>query len=182
MISWPEPRRVHTDPRPRSGPLEASSPRRHHGAGHQAVPTPERTTSPVRHKNIALVGKAAIRELWPHWSRDSHSRRDSASMGVAVGVAVGVRYRSITHFLLPAILVSISFDLPNIWYLNLSSSPLFYLWPSMPPLLLAKAAFIPIDSLQLIYALAYGVVAVGAALFWASRAIDRFVVRGELAA
>ena len=49
-------------PRPRSGPLETSSHRRHHGAGHQAVPTPERTMSPVRHKNIALVGKAAIRE------------------------------------------------------------------------------------------------------------------------
>ncbi len=29
---------------------------------HQAVPTPERTMSPVRQKNIALVGKAAIRE------------------------------------------------------------------------------------------------------------------------
>ncbi len=47
---------------PRSGPLETSSHRRHHGAGHNEVPTPERTMSPVRHKNIALVGKAAIRE------------------------------------------------------------------------------------------------------------------------
>ncbi len=63
MISFPALRPGHTDPRPRSGPLETSSPRRHHGAGHQAVPTPERTMSPVRHKNIALVGKAAIREL-----------------------------------------------------------------------------------------------------------------------
>jgi len=104
-----------------------------------------------------------------------------ATMGVAVGVAVGVRYRSITHFLLPAILVSISFDLPNIWYLNLSSSPLFYLWPSMPPLLLAKAAFLPVDTWQLVYAFTYGVLAVAGALFWASRSIDRFVVRGELA-
>ena len=104
-----------------------------------------------------------------------------ATMGVAVGVAVGVRYRSITHFLLPAIFVSLSFDLPNIWYLNLSASPLFYLWPSMPPLLLAKAAFMPVDPLQLVYAFSYGALAVGGALFWASRSIDRFVVRGELA-
>ena len=102
-----------------------------------------------------------------------------ASMGVAVGVAVGVRYRSITHFLLPAILLSLTFDLPNIWYLNLSSSPLFYLWPSMPPLLLAKAAFMPVDPIQLIYAFVYGALALAAALFWASRSIDRFVVRGE---
>lgn len=104
-----------------------------------------------------------------------------ASMGIAVGVAIGVRYRSITHFLLPAILASVSFDLPNIWYLNLSASPLFYLWPSMPPLLLAKAAFMEVDTLQLVYAFVYGLVAVAAALFWASRAIERYVVRGEIA-
>ncbi len=102
-----------------------------------------------------------------------------ASMGVAVGVAVGVRYRSITHFLLPGILASLASDLPNFWYFEIWPSPLFYLWPSMPPLLLAKNAFLPVDSLQLVYAFAYGPLVVGAALFWASRSIDRFVVRGE---
>ena len=102
-----------------------------------------------------------------------------ASMGVGVGVAVGVRYGSITQFLLPGILASLAFDLPTIWYFELWPSPLFYLWPSMPPLLLAKTAFLPVDPLQLVYAFAYGTLIVGAALFWASRAIDRFVVRGE---
>ena len=47
---------------PRSRHLEASSHRRHHGAGRHAVPTPERTMTPVRHKIRALVGEAAIRE------------------------------------------------------------------------------------------------------------------------
>ena len=102
-----------------------------------------------------------------------------ASMGVAVGVAVGVRYRSITHFLLPGILASLAFDLPNFWYFEIWPTSLFYFWPSMPPLLLAKNAFLPVDSLQLVYAFAYGTLVVGAALFWASRSIDRFVVRGE---
>ncbi len=104
-----------------------------------------------------------------------------ASMGVAIGVVVGVRYSSITRFLPPAIVASLAFDVPNIWYLELWPSPLFYLWPSMPSLLLAKAAFIPVDPLQLVYAFGYGTLAVGAALMWASRAIDRFVVRGEFA-
>ena len=105
-----------------------------------------------------------------------------ASMGVAVGVAVGVRFRSITRFLVPAIGLSLAFDLPNIWYFELWPSPRFYLWPSMPPLLLAKAAFLEVEPLQLVYALLYGALVVGAALIWASRSIDRFVVRGELAA
>ncbi len=104
-----------------------------------------------------------------------------ASMGVAVGVAVGVRYRSITHFLLPGIFASLAFDLPNFWYFEIWPSPLFYLWPSMPPLLLAKTAFVSTEPLQLIYAFVYGALVVGVALFWASRSIDRFVVRGEFA-
>ena len=104
-----------------------------------------------------------------------------ASMGVGVGVAVGVRYGSITHFLLPGILASLAFDLPNIWYFELWPSRLFYLWPSMPPLLLAKTAFLPVEPLQLLYAFVYGTLVVCAALFWASRSIDRFVVRGEFA-
>ncbi len=105
-----------------------------------------------------------------------------ASMGVAVGVAVGVRFRSITRFLVPAIGLSLAFDLPNIWYFELWPSPLFYLWPSMPPLLLAKAAFLEVEAMQLVYAFRSGGLVVGAALIWASRSIDRFVVRGELSA
>ena len=102
-----------------------------------------------------------------------------ASMGVGVGVAVGVRYSSITRFLFPGILASLAFDFPNFWYFEIWPTSLFYLWPSMPPLLLAKSAFFAVEPLQLVYAFVYGPLVVGAALVWASRSIDRFVVRGE---
>ena len=102
-----------------------------------------------------------------------------AGLVAAVGVALAVRYRSITEFLLPVAAFTMAFDLPVLWYLELWPSPFFYLWPSMPSLILAKAAFMPVAPLQLVYACTYGVLAVGAAVFWASRAIDRFVVRGE---
>ena len=62
MISRITLRPGHTYFGPRSRPWETSSHRRHHGAGHQAVPTPERTMSPVRQIKRALVGEAAIRE------------------------------------------------------------------------------------------------------------------------
>jgi fluoroquinolone transport system permease protein len=104
-----------------------------------------------------------------------------ASIGVGVGVAVGVRYSSITRFLFPGILASLAFDLPNFWYFEIWPTSLFYLWPSMPPLLLAKSAFFEVEPLQLVYAFVYGPLIVAAALFWASRSIDRFVVRGEFA-
>ena len=104
-----------------------------------------------------------------------------AGLVAAVGVVVGVRCRSITHFLLPVVAATLVLDLPVIWYLEFWPSPLFYLWPTMPSLLLAKAAFLPVDTLQLVYACVYGVLAIGAAVFWALRSLDRFVVRGELA-
>ena len=103
-----------------------------------------------------------------------------AGLVAAVGVAVGVRYRSITQFLFPAVVLSAAFDLPVLWYLELWPSPLFYLWPTLPSLLLAKAAFLPVEPFQLAYGCSYGVLAVGVAFFWALRSLDRFVVRGEL--
>jgi len=103
-----------------------------------------------------------------------------AGLVAAAGVAVVVRYRSMTRFLFPGVLFTLAFDLPVLWYLELWPTPLFYLWPTMPSLLLAKAAFLPVEPLQLVYACVYGVLALGAAMFWASRALDRFVVRGEL--
>jgi hypothetical protein len=62
MISRRMSRPGQSDHGPRNGHLETSSPRRHHGAGRHAVPTPERTMSPVWHTKRALVGEAAIRE------------------------------------------------------------------------------------------------------------------------
>ncbi len=103
-----------------------------------------------------------------------------AGLVAAAGVAVAVRCRSITDFLLPLIGLSIVFDLPILWYLEVWPSSLFYLLPTMPSLILAKAAFRPVAPLELLYACAYGTLAVGAAVFWATRSLDRFVVRGEL--
>ena len=90
-----------------------------------------------------------------------------------------VRFRSLMRFLPPVIAVSVPLtcrtSVSNLW-----PSPLFYALPTMPSLLLAKAAFLPVGPMQLVYACVYGSLAVGGALYWASRAMDRYVVRGEL--
>jgi fluoroquinolone transport system permease protein len=100
----------------------------------------------------------------------------------AVGVAVGARYRSITHFIFPMALLTMVLDLPVLWYFEIWPSSFFYLWPTLPSLLLAKAAFLPVDPIQLVYGVLYGVLAVVAAVAWALRSIDRFIVRGDLEA
>ncbi len=66
---------------PRNRHLEASSTRRHHGAVRQAVPTPERTMTPVRHKIRALVGEAAIREHSWMLNLDKERAYESSSNG-----------------------------------------------------------------------------------------------------
>ncbi len=102
-----------------------------------------------------------------------------ASLVAAIGISVAVRYRSITHFLFPLAGLSVLLDLPVVWYLELWPSPLLYLLPTMPSLLLAKAAFLPVGPLHLVYAGVWGSLATALAIGWAMHSLDRFVVQGE---
>lgn len=104
-----------------------------------------------------------------------------AALGVALGVALAVRFPSITRFLMPAILVMLTLDLPVLWYLGVLESPIFFAGPTMPSLILAQAAFVDggATPVHLAYALIYGPLVVVAALVWAARSLDRFVVRAE---
>lgn len=102
-----------------------------------------------------------------------------AAFVAAVGIAVAVRYQSITRFLFPAVGLTVLFDGPVLFYLELWPSSIFYLWPTLPPLLLAKAAFVSTEPLELVYACGFGAASVAAAWWWAQRSIERFVVRGE---
>ena len=80
------------------------------------------------------------------------------------------------------ILVGLVFDLPIFCYLlDLWSIPLFFALPTMPSLLLAKAAFLPVSTGLLVYSAVYGTVAAVVALVWARRSFQRFVASAELA-
>lgn len=131
-------------------------------------------------ESLLLVVAAYGVAFAPGWLLAAVALR--AGLVGAIGVALGVRYRSITDFLLPAIAFTLLIDLPVLWYLEVFSSPLVYLWPTLPSLLLAKAAFLPVEPLELLYAGVYGLGAVAAGLVWAARSLERFVVRGEVRA
>lgn len=108
-----------------------------------------------------------------------------AGMGLfytLIGLVVVVRYESVTDFLLPSTLYTVGLQLPLIDYFGIWQSPLFYLFPTQPALLLMRAAFEPIATWQLAYAIVGSVAAVGATYLWASRAFDHFIVQQKRSA
>jgi fluoroquinolone transport system permease protein len=102
-----------------------------------------------------------------------------AMMGVCIGVVIGLRYRTITRFLMPAILVSLTFDLPILWYLGMIPTDLMYLWPAMPSMILAKAAFFGADPWQMAYAFLWGTSVLIATVVIGNRSIRGSVVGGQ---
>lgn len=102
-----------------------------------------------------------------------------AGLVAAVGIAVAVRYRQLTEFLVPLAALGLLLDLPLVWYFQLSTSPVFLLLPTAPSLLLARAAFFDASGASIAWGLVGGTAGVALAVAWALRSLDRFVVRGE---
>lgn len=94
------------------------------------------------------------------------------------GLIQVVRYDSVTDFLMPAaFLVGTFAALPVFGSLRLWSTPLWYLWPTQPPLIFLEAAFLrPVAAWQLVYAVVYSAVCLVVAAWWAQRAFERFIV------
>ncbi|MDQ3310292.1 MAG: ABC transporter permease, partial [Gemmatimonadota bacterium] len=55
---------------------------------------------------------------------------------------------------------------------------LLYLHPLQAPLLLLRAAFVPVEGWQVVYSVTYGVACVALAYLWSRQAFARFVVAG----
>ncbi len=100
---------------------------------------------------------------------------------VLIGFILAVRYDGIGEFLMPSALYTIPTQIPLLGYFDVWHSPLIYLVPTQPAMLLIEAAFRPIAAWELVYALAYLALALALVSWWARRAFDRFVVktRGE---
>lgn len=96
-----------------------------------------------------------------------------------IGFILIARYDSINRFLMPSSLFVIFLQLPIIDYLGLWESRLFYVFPLQAPLMVMKAAFVPIETWQLVYGVLYSVFWIGALYFLAQRTFLSFIIRGE---
>ncbi len=99
-------------------------------------------------------------------------------LGFTLGGFIQVsRYDTVTDFIVYAIPVILVTQLPLLDYTGLAPSLLWYVIPTMGPLLLLKAAFTEIAAWQWVYALIVSVASIFALFWWARHAFQRNIVR-----
>ena len=99
-------------------------------------------------------------------------------MWTLVGLAQVVRYNAVTDFLMPgAMIVGLIPALPLLDVLGIWPSPVWYLVPTYPSLLILTAAFRSIEPWQWVYAIGYRVLLVVAGSVLARREFVKHIVQ-----
>lgn len=96
---------------------------------------------------------------------------------VLLGFIAIARYDSINEFLLPSILFVMVLMLPVVDQVELWQSPVFYIHPVFPPLILMRAGFTDAESTTIPYGLLGSLFWIGMIFIWAKRTFHRFVIR-----
>ena len=102
-----------------------------------------------------------------------------AVMYVIAGFIISLRYDSVTNFLLTGMWFIVPMSIPAARLVGLWESPIFYLWPSYPPILLIQGAFSGLAASDILYSLAMTACTISLGILWAGRAYDRFVIGGR---
>jgi fluoroquinolone transport system permease protein len=93
------------------------------------------------------------------------------------GFVAVARFDSLNEYLLPSVLIVMALWLPLLDHFGLVHSPLFYLHPVQPALVLMRAAFAPAQPWEIVYGVAGSLFWLGLSLLLARRSFARFVVR-----
>ena len=94
-----------------------------------------------------------------------------------IGLAMVVRYDSVTDFLMPSVLLISLLQLTPLYLLEIGPGWVYYLLPTHPATLLMYGGFAPLTIGQWLYASIGAVVAIGGAAFWCRRAFEYHIVR-----
>lgn len=95
------------------------------------------------------------------------------------GFVLAVRYGSINEYLFPSVLYLLALSVPMVYYFELSTSWLLLVHPLTAPLLLLKAAFVPIPSWQWAYGVGYSLLWIALLVQLDRWGFDRFIVARE---
>ncbi|SIR62724.1 fluoroquinolone transport system permease protein [Haladaptatus litoreus] len=102
----------------------------------------------------------------------------SATLFVLIGFVVVARYDSVNEYFISAVGWGTVLFLPLFGYVGIIETPLFYLLPAQPVLLLVEGGFRSLPAWQLFYGVGYLLVANVVAYLWARRTFRQHVVRG----
>lgn len=102
----------------------------------------------------------------------------SAALFVLVGFVAVARFDSVNEYFIGAVGWGTVLFLPLAGYVGLVETPLFYLLPVRPVLVLVEAGFQPVSPWLLAYAFGYVLIGDVVAYRWARRSFRRHVVRG----
>ena len=94
-----------------------------------------------------------------------------------LGFVLAARYNGINEFLVPGVFFLVLMQLPLLGYLGIWDSPLLYLVPSQPGMLLLEAAFGRVPLWETGYALLYMAVLIYLGWRWAEQTFVRVIAR-----
>ena len=93
-----------------------------------------------------------------------------------LGIVLIVRYDKITDFLIPMGAIAMVLQLPFLHFLGLVVSPLWLIIPSSAPTMLIRGAYVPLTTVEWIYAFGYTAVQVVALSVWAYRSFYKNII------
>ncbi len=94
-----------------------------------------------------------------------------------LGIGLTVRYKKITDYMLPIVMIMIVLQLPIIFFGNVLKSPFFLVIPSSAPVMVIQGAFEKLASWEWIYAIGYNIIILSGLIKWAFQSYDRHIVR-----
>lgn len=150
------------------------------------VVTPLRPADYLAAKSVSLAGLAVAESLLiVLLARGASSGLVWLVLGVALlgttftlfGFVAVARYDSLNAYLFPSVGFVALLTLPLVGSVGLWDTPLFYLHPLQPALVLIRAAFTPADAGALAYGVGGALVWVGISFYGARRSFYRFVIR-----
>lgn len=101
------------------------------------------------------------------------------SMGIIntfVGFIIIVRYKSITDAFVPLLPVALILESPALHFLGILEGLWWYLLPTTPASILMWAAWNPVPTWELLYALLYSLVVIAFFYRWAFREFHKYIV------
>lgn len=93
-----------------------------------------------------------------------------------LGIILIVRFKSITDFLVPVIVLALVLQLPVLYFTGISTSPLLLLIPTSAPTMIVQGAWASLEAWQWAYALAYTALSIIIFGVWARSAFQTHII------